>query len=256
MTRFSNLVLMPASPANTANPAVATRRSVVQQAGFATVLGLLAFHGLAMSQTTGALYDPQPPADSAYVRVIVASASGPVDIWLDGKLRLPNVAPAAPSDYMVVRAGKHKLSLHPSGKAQSFETQLEVIAGRSVTVAVAGLSADAKPQTFEDKANTNKLKAVLTVYNLAPQAGSVDFLTADGATKVFSGVAPGSAASLAVNPITVELMATKSGDKTALAKTSLTLGQGQTYSLVLLPADADKVLLKSGINTLERYSGK
>jgi alginate O-acetyltransferase complex protein AlgF len=255
MTRFSNLVFTPANPSDTATPAMGTRRNF-GLSGCAVVLGLLAYQDVTVGQTTGALYDPQPPADSAYVRVIVANASGPIDIWLDGKLRLPNTAPTAPSDYMVVRAGKHKLSLHPAGKAQSFETQLDVIAGRSVTVAITGLSAHATPQTFEDKANTNKLKAVLTVYNLAPHAGSVDFLTADGATKVFSGVAPGTTASLAVNPITVELLATKTGDKTALARTSLILGQGQTYSVVLLPANADKVLLKSGINTLERYSGK
>lgn len=212
--------------------------------------------GVALAQTTGALYDPQPPADSAYVRLIVASAPGPVDIWLDGKLRMANVAPALPSDYMVVRAGKHKLSLHPAGKALAFESSLEVVTGRSITVALPSLAADAKAHIFEDKANTNKLKAVLTVYNLAPLAGSIDFLTADGATKVFSAVAPGMSASLAVNPIAVELQASKTGDKAALAKTALTLGQGQTYSIVLLPGEGDKPVLKSGINTLERYTGK
>ena len=214
-----------------------------------------AFHP-AHAQTNGALYDPQPPADSAYVRVIVVSADGPVDVQLDGKPRLHGLAGAAPSDYMVVKAGAHKLSLQLAGKPTAVDVNLEVVAGRSMTIALPALRADSKPQFFEDKANANKLKAVLTFYHLAPKAGPVDMLTADGSTKVFSAVAPGALASLSVNPIAVELQATRPGDKAGLAKASLTMAQGQTYSLLLLPGDGDKLVLKAGINTLERYTGK
>ena len=224
--------------------------------------GAAGWIGTAGAQTTGALYDPQHPADSAYVRVIVVSATGSMDVQLDGKTRLHGLAAAATSDYMVVRAGKHTLQVLAAAKSAASEINLDVVAGRSLTVAFPILAADVKPWVFEDRANTNKLKAVLTVYNLAPSAGAIDLLTADGNTKVFSAVVPGTSASQAVNPITVELQASKTGDKISLAKTSLALALGQTYSLLLLPAEgnqsdkSDKFQLKSHINTLERYTGK
>jgi alginate O-acetyltransferase complex protein AlgF len=219
-------------------------------------LSAAGFAPYATAQTTGALYDPQPPADSAYVRIIVVSADGPMDVQLDGKPRLQGLAAATASDYMVLKAGQHQLKVQGSGKSSSTEIPLEVVAGRSVTVALAHLGADSKPLFFADKANSNKLKAVLTVYHLAPKAGVIDIQTADGNTKVFAGVAPGTSSSLAVNPVTIELQASKVGDKTALAKAPLTMTQGLTYSLLVLPGEGDKLVMKSSANALERYTGK
>ncbi len=228
-------------------------------APFLFALSATGFTSHATAQTLGALYDPQPPADSAYVRVIVVNAEGSMDVQLDGKPRLQGLAAATASDYMVLKAGQHQLKVQGSGKSGSAEIPLEIVAGRSVTVALPSLGADSKPLFFADKANTNKLKAVLTVYHLAPKAGAIDTLTADGNTKVFSGVAPGTSASLAVNPITIELQASKAGEKTALAKAPLTMAQGLTYSLLVLPGapgDGDKLVMKSSANALERYTGK
>ena len=209
-----------------------------------------------LAQTQGVLYDPQPPADSAYLRVIVVAAAKPFEVQLDGKTRVQSLAAATPSDYMVVKAGKHQLALRGGTPDSTTEVPLDIVAGRTLTVALDALRPDSKPVLFQDRTNANKLKALLTVYHLASALGPVDMLTADGATRVFSGVAPGTSASLPVNPVTVELQAHKAGDVTPLARAGLTMTNGTTYSLWLLPGEGGKSVLKPGVNALERYTGK
>jgi alginate O-acetyltransferase complex protein AlgF len=209
-----------------------------------------------LAQTQGALYDPQPPADSAYLRVIVVSATKPFDVLLDGKTRVPALAAATPSDYMVVKAGKHQLTLRGGAPDSTAEVPLDVVAGRTVTVALDSLRPDVKPVLFQDRTNANKLKALLTVYHLTPGLGPVDMLTADGATRVFSGVAQGASASLSVNPVAVDLQAHRAGDATPLARAGLNMSNGTTYSLWLLPGESGKPVLRPGVNMLERYTGK
>ena len=211
----------------------------------------------AVAQQTGLLYDPEPPADSAYVRVILASRDSPVDVEVDGKLRIRKLATGEASDYMVFGAGKHVIALHAAGKSATLlSTSLEVTRGRAMTVAFTTLRADAIPVVFEDKANANKLKALLAVYHLDAGAGAVDVLTADGNTKVFAGLAAGTSASISVNPISIELIAAKAGDKMAQARTSLAMAQGGTYSVLLLPGEGGKTSARATQNKIERYTGK
>ena len=125
-----------------------------------------------------------------------------------------------------------------------------------MTVAFTTLLSDAVPIFFEDKANSNKLKSMLAVYNLDSKSGPLDLLTADGNTKVFVGVAHGTPASIQVNPISVELIAAKPGDKTPLARTSLAMTQGGTYSIFLLPIEGGKLSALAAQNKTERYTGK
>ncbi len=209
------------------------------------------------AQATGLLYDPEPPLDSAYVRVVLASRDAAVDVLVDGRTRVQKLAAGQASDYMVLAAGKHTLSLHPAGKPTAhLSTTLEVIRGRAMTVAFTALRPDTVPVVLEDKANSNKLKALLAVYNLDPKAGPIDVMTADGSTKVFSGVAYGTSTSIQVNPITIDLMATKVSDKTPLARVSLAMTQGGTYSVLLLPEEGGKLIAKAVQNKIERYTGK
>ncbi len=218
--------------------------------------GLLAtVSGLAFAQTA-ALYDPQPPADSAYVRVLVGNATGNIDVAVDGKPRVTNLPVGEPSDYLVLSAGKHKLTVQTKGKPVSADISLDVVAGRATTVAWAELQNEAKPVLFEDKANGNKLKAVLAVYNLHAKLGAIDILSADGSTRVFSKVAANASASMAVNPLTIDLMATKPDDKTALGTVAMAMGQGASYSIVVTAGDAGKPVVKSFTNKVERYTGK
>jgi hypothetical protein len=212
---------------------------------------------LVMAQPAGLLYDPEPPVDSAYVRVVLASREGAVDVVVDGRSRIQKLASGEASEYMVLAAGKHTIALHAAGKSSAyFSTAFDVVRGRAMTLAFTTLRADAVPVVFEDKANSNKLKALLAVYNLDARAGVLDVLTADGNTKVFSGVAYGTSASIPVNPISIDLIAVKIGDKVPQTRTSLAMTQGGTYSILFLPGDGGKLVARAVQNKIERYTGK
>ena len=234
------------------------------RAGFSGTLfrhGLAAFlvclSAAASAQPAGLLYDPEPPADSAYVRIIHAARAGVVDVWVDGRSRIRKLGPSEASEYMVLTAGKHTIAVHPAGKrVAQLTTILDVIQGRATTVAFTALRADSAPVMFEDKANSNKLKALLAVYHLAGKAEPLDVFTVDGNTKVFSNVAYGTSASIQVNPISIDLMAAKMGEKTPRARTSLAMSQGGTDSVLLLPGDGGKLVARSVQNKIERYTGK
>ena len=229
--------------------------SLFTKLGMALLLAVPSF--LATAQPAGLLYDPEPPVDSAYVRVVLVAREGSVDVVVDGRVRVQKLAPGDASEYMVIPAGRHTIAIHPSGKpAAHFSTPFDVVKGRAMTLAFTTLNAGTTPVLFEDKANSNKLKALLAVYNLDPKIGALDVLTGDGNTKAFSGVVYGTSASLSVNPISIDLIAVKSGDKTAQTRTSLSMTQGGTYSVLLLPGDGGKLVARAVQNKIERYTGK
>lgn len=219
---------------------------------------LIGLGGVAGAQSTGLLYDPEPPSDSAYVRVIHASREGgSVDVVVDGQARVRNLRAGEASDYMVLAAGKHSIALRPIGKsATQPTTSLDVVRGRAISLAFLALTADSVPLVFEDKANSNKLKALLSVYHLDAKSGPLDVTTADKVTQVFPNMAFGKSNSIQVNPITIELIATPVGGGAAKARGTLAMTQGATYSMLLLPAAGGKLTANITQNKIERYTGK
>lgn len=201
------------------------------------------------------LYDPEPPVDSAYVRMIHVGHESPLEVLVDGKPRIRNLVSGEVSDYLVLPMGKHTIALQAAGKSTvRASAALEVESGRALTVAFT--PSGTRPLLFEDKANSNKLKAVLAVYRLDAKPGTLDVLSADGKVKVFSNVASGTSSQLSVNPITIELIAAKSGEKTAQARTTVSMSPGGTYSILLLPGEKGKLIARSVQNRVERYTGK
>lgn len=201
------------------------------------------------------LYDPEPPVDSAYVRMIHVGHESTLEVLVDGKPRIRNLAGGEVSDYLVLPMGKHTIALQAAGKSTvRASAALEVESGRALTVAFA--APGARPLVFEDRANSNKLKAVLAVYRLDAKPGTLDVLSADGKVKVFSNVASGTSSQLSVNPITIELIAAKSGEKTAQARTTVSMSPGGTYSILLLPGEKGKLIARAAQNMVERYTGK
>jgi hypothetical protein len=178
-------------------------------------------------------------------------------VVVNGKVRGPALATHQASDYMVLPAGSHQISLvSESKKLPIVSTQLEVIRGRAMTVAFVSNEPAVAPVVFEDKTSSNKLKAMLSVYQLAVKPQAVDILTGDGATKVFAGLAYGSSGGMQVNPISVDLLATSPGEKTPLAKARVAMTQGSAYSVFLLPGKNGKPLATVVQNKIERYTGK
>jgi hypothetical protein len=202
------------------------------------------------------LYDQEPPADSSYVRVIHIVPDGTVDVLVDGSPRIHKLTSGTASEYLVLPAGKHTLALQTAGKVR-VSTGLEIDSGHLITMAFSSLRTDAKPLIFDDKANSNKLKAVLAVYNLDIKSGPLDLLTANGNARVFSNITPGTSTQLSVNPIPkIELIATKTGDKAVLARTNISMSPGGSYSLLLLPSSDAKLTVYAVQNKIERYTGK
>lgn len=174
-------------------------------------------------------------------------------VQLNSKTRVKLLERHQVSDYLVIPAGKHQIEVTAGGKTVATST-LDAARGSALTVVFT--STEASPHVFVDKTSTNKLKSMLSVYQLARTSEMLDILTSDGATKVFSGLTYGKSAALAVNPISVTLIATRPETKTPLAKAPLNMNQGEAYSVFLLPGKNDQLTALVAENKIERYTGK
>jgi alginate O-acetyltransferase complex protein AlgF len=219
-----------------------------------TTVIMLLLPGMA-TQATDLLYDPDPPADSAFVRIIHDSHDNAIDVLVDNKTRIHNLASGEVGEYLVLPMGKHLLTLQKEGKTAT-TAQIEVDSGQLLTVAFPSLRPNTKPRIFEDKVGSNKLKAMLAVYRLDTLPGTLDIVTANGNTRVFSDLPSGSSRQLSVNPITIELLANNSQDKSIQTRANLVMSPGATYSLFLLTGADGKLTAKAVQNKFERYTGK
>ena len=222
-----------------------SRRLVIAALGCVTVS--------VQAQPTGLLYDPEPPPDSGYVRVMSLASAPKVAVAVNGKPRIPSLLKHQVSEYLVVPAGKHQIDLSAAGKVIA---SVGVDVGRSSATTVVLSSGSTPAHVFVDKTGTNKLKSMLSVYHLAEKHETLDVTTGDGTTKVFSNLAYGTVGALQVNPITVDLIAVKPGTSTALARAPLSMTQGGAYSVFLLPALNPSVTAVVTQNKIERYTGR
>ncbi|WP_194723914.1 alginate O-acetyltransferase AlgF [Noviherbaspirillum malthae] len=218
-------------------------------------LMMIATAGLPLAsaaQSTGLLYDPQPPADSAYVRII-ALGTAPMEVAVDGARRIKALAASEPSEYLVLPAGPHQFELRGGGRTR--HATVNVQSGRALTLAFITAQADAAPVVFEDRPNANKLKAVVAVYHLHAKSGALDVSTADGSTRVFANVGFATSSAIPVNPITVDLIASAAGDKARLTGARLAMAPGGTYSVFLVPDAKGNLELRTRTNQIERFTG-
>lgn len=249
----------PRIAANTASHTAAMQNNIRHrlQTGKALALSaLLIFSTLsAQAQGNGRLYDPEPPVDSSYVRLIIAQPGSAAAIQVDGQSRIRKLSPFQASDYLVLKEGAHTLTLLPEGKSNvSIKHQIDISRGKSFTLAFPELKSDATPIRFEDRGNTNQLKAQLTAYNLDKESGPLTVSLADNSAKVFSDLAYGHSASLQVNPINVELIVGNS--KVTPHKFSLKMTQGATYSLFFSRNENGKLQAHTVLSKTERYTGQ
>lgn len=204
---------------------------------------------VAWAQGSGRLYDPEPPTDSGYVRVVWALAGAPAQVSVDGRVRIPKLTAYSVSDYLVLKEGAHTLAFQQGGKTWSHPWN--VARGKSVSLAYAAMKGEGPSHVMEDKGNTNKLKSLLAFYNLHPQVTRAGVVTVHGNSKVFDGVPFGSMAALQVNPIAIELELA-GADKPVTAQ--LDMQAGQTYSVFLFNVDG-KPQTRVVQSTTERYTG-
>jgi hypothetical protein len=117
---------------------------------------------------------------TAYVRVLHAIVGGPrVDVYVDGKKTLDDVAFKTISDYMAVPSGQRAFSLNAATKTEVLLTEKKnLVADKYYTVAATTTAG--KPSCFVQNESTGTMKdglAQIRVFHLAAGAPAVDITT-------------------------------------------------------------------------------
>ncbi len=178
--------------------------------------------------------EPAVPALPASVRVVHASPDAPaVDVYVNGNLTLSNVPFFTVSDYLEIPAGTYRIQVTPTGSAPDaavIDADVEVLPGRAYTIAATGFVANIGASIFEDNLSPTN-DARLTVYHVAPDAGSVDVKLADG-TSLVRGLDFLEFATLEVPPSTYSVNVTPAGSDAILTGlTDATLESGVFYGV-------------------------
>lgn len=160
--------------------------------------------GLALAAPVAApaqqfLYDPEPPAGSAFLRFVHAGP-GTLILRPDFDVVRTMTAEARVSPYVVVeRVGGRSLALDGQRitlAAGSFNTLIVTPAGQRLVT---------------DQAEFNQLRARLTFYNATADCADATLALAPGGQQVFQSLAPGEGRSRAVNPAAARLRASCAG---------------------------------------------
>lgn len=163
------------------------------------------------------LYDPAPPANSAYVRAFNLDASS-TELTVEKK-NYGKLNTLSASAYLIVPEGKQNALVNKASQSLSFS------AGKYYTLLLQG----GKVQVMEDESNTNRAKALITLYNLT-DSKNVGLKTADGKATVFKDVEIGKSKSQAVNGIKVALSVVNGNDTLQTFKETQ-LERGAAYSV-------------------------
>jgi hypothetical protein len=181
------------------------------------------------------VYDPQPPAGSAYLRFVNALGG---EVALRPDFLPPQSLGIAPAQrvtaYAVVeRTAGRPLTLEVAGSGATGRATLQAEPGSYVTVLLhrapeGGIAAT----SVVDRADFDGAKARLGFYNAAPGCPAAALkLEANGAT-IFDQVAPGTARARSVNPVGAALRAECEGTAAPVALEGLEAGG--TYSILLI----------------------
>jgi alginate O-acetyltransferase complex protein AlgF len=183
------------------------------------------------------LYDPVPPPDSAFVRIVDAGSAA-VNGTIGGKPAASQASGVSP--YVVVPKGKQPVRIG------DVSDEIDAAAAKFYTIALV----DGKLVTFEDPSADTPGRAGIVFYNLSDApAGSVYVPKLKVA--VVEGVAPAAAASKALKAVTLDKIEIKLGDAVVASFDSVALraratmtayvtGKGGTYSAYLLPSTTAK----------------
>jgi alginate O-acetyltransferase complex protein AlgF len=176
------------------------------------------------------VYGPEAPGDSAFVRVVNASAGSlPLESEL-GSTRFGALAFAQVSPYRPVAPDIYVFA------AGSLEQEVIPGSGRYYTIAVLP---DAVV-VLEDPSHTDPARAQLFLYNLSTLP-RVDLATADGKTTVVANVKPGASGMAVVNAISARL-AVRSAGALLKAVGDLGLSRGSSFSVFVLGGSSPAVV--------------
>jgi alginate O-acetyltransferase complex protein AlgF len=154
-------------------------------------LGLTAAHAAG----DDALYDPAPPPNSAFVRIIDARGQGNLTVTI-GQAQVP-VPATGVSQYVIVPQGEQDVALSTSS------SKVTLAAGKYYTLAFY-VDGATTPKVMEDEILTNPAKSGVYVYNFS-DAPSVKLYAPQPKVAVVDNLKPGSSAFKSVNAVTVDL---------------------------------------------------
>ena len=170
------------------------------------------------------LYPAAPPKDSAFVRVIQASAEARPGAAQVGDQSLGVVEFGDITSYVVVPHGQHATVLGTASGTLRFS------AGEFYTVVAHGSGLKA----IEDPRSTSLAKANIYLYNFTAEAGA-KLTTGDGKVEVITGVAAGAQGDRAVNALTTDLSVWL-GETRVATFPAISLERSRAYSAVLTAA--------------------
>ena len=163
------------------------------------------------------LYDPAPPADSAYIRLIAGAAVEAITI---GDAIFPAGDAARVEPYRILPAGQYDVAGAASGS-------VTLEAGSSYSYVAAGVGA---PKLIKDDIVADAAKCGLMLYNLSD---SVARLYVPGRNiEIVGDVATGAEKTRAVNAITVDL-AVGAGEAEVAAFPEVKLRRRAHFTFVL-----------------------
>jgi alginate O-acetyltransferase complex protein AlgF len=160
--------------------------------------------GIVAAEAAGdeALYDPAPPPDSAFVRVIDARGQGNLQVTVgDEAIAVPATGV---SPYVVIPQGEEDVALSTS------TSKVTLAAGKYYTIALF-VGGATEPTLLEDEILANPAKSGIYVYNFS-DAPSITLYAPKPKVAVVDNLKPGTSAFKSVNAVTVDL-ALMSGDK-------------------------------------------
>ena len=196
------------------------------------IAGLMVGSSAAQAAGDEALYDPAPPPNSAFVRVIDARGQGNMQVTV-GQAAV-TVPATGVSPYIIVPQGEQDVAL----STQSSKVNLS--AGKYYTIALF-LNGSTQPTLLEDQILTNPAKSGVYVYNFS-DASSLKLYAPQPKVAVVENLKPGTSAFKSVNAVTVQL-AVMDGDKTLsdFGQVNLKRRTGLTF-VVFGTGDAKKAI--------------
>lgn len=139
------------------------------------------------------LYDPAPPADSAYVRFI-NTGTKPINALL-GNLTYKQVEGFSP--YQVIKEGEYDASVDKTKQSVTLK------AGTSYSLVYTKQGKKGRIATVVDAANADPSKAVVYFYNLSDKEASLRAPNFN--TDILPGVPAGESRSVEINAVTVDV---------------------------------------------------
>lgn len=133
-----------------------------------SAISVLAMAGVAQANDQQ-LYDPAPPADAAFVRV-VNGLSDAADVTV-GSAAYAKVAKGTAAAYQIVKEGEYTPSVAVGGKTEQ-EPAMKVAAGKYYTLAVVQDADGVVLKEMEDAQMSNPAKAYVYFYNLSDKANA------------------------------------------------------------------------------------